>query len=76
MNVVCNNPMAYVVYYPGLDAVELFDKRSGRGTLMRADTARRFKEELENWALTTDPDELEDLLEHYGTLLNLPAVYH
>jgi antibiotic biosynthesis monooxygenase (ABM) superfamily enzyme len=76
MNVVFDNPMAYVVDYPGIDAVELIDKRRGRGTLMRADIARRFREELEHWAHSPDPDELEILLEHYRDLLTQPAVYH
>ena len=76
MNVMFNNPLAYVVDYPGFDAVELIDKRSGRGVLMRADTARRFRQELEFWARTQDPEAFETLLEHYGALLTQPAVYH
>ena len=31
MNVVCNNPVLYVVDYPAQDAVEVIDKRSGNG---------------------------------------------
>lgn len=76
MNVVFNNPLAYVVDYPGFDAVELIDKRSGRGTLMRAGTARRFREEFEHWSHSPDPDQFETLLERYRALLTQPAVYH
>lgn len=76
MNVVFNNPMAYVVDYPGFDAVELIDKRSGRGALMREGTARRFRAEFEQWSHAPDPDAFEVLLEHYRALLTHPAVYH
>lgn len=76
MNVVCNNPLAYVVEYPALDAVEVIDKRRGRGVLMRAEAARRFRDELKLWVLSSDPDAFETLLEHYGDLLTQPAVYH
>ena len=76
MNVVFNNPMAYVVDYPGIDAVELIDKRCGRGVLMRDETARRFRRELEDWSHAQDPEAFEVLLEHYCALLTQPAVYH
>lgn len=76
MHIVCNNPIAYVVDYPGLDAVELIDKRSGRGILMRDQIAHRFRAELADWSHAPDPDAFETLLDHYGALLTQPAVYH
>lgn len=71
-----NNLMAYVVDYPGIDAVALIDKGSGPGTLMRADTARRFREQPEHWAHAPEPDELEASHGHYRAVLTQPAVYH
>ncbi len=76
MNVVCNNPLAYVVEYPGMDAVEIIDKRRGMGVLMRAEAAQRFRDELKVWSESSDPDAFEVLLDHYGALMTQPAVYH
>ncbi|WP_374246271.1 DUF3567 family protein [Zoogloea sp.] len=77
MNVVLNNPVLYVVDYPGLDAVEVIDKRRGVGTLIRDEAALRFKRELRDVAASaTEMDDFENLIADYGSLLNQPAVYH
>ena len=76
MNIVCNNPVLYVVDYPAIDAVEVIDKRNGRGTMMRAEAARRFRAELQQWSETADPETFDRFLGHYGGLLTQPAVYH
>ena len=46
MHIMFNNPLVYVVEYSGLEAVEVIDKRVGRGALIRDDAAKRFREEL------------------------------
>jgi hypothetical protein len=76
MNIVCNDPVLYVVDYPAIDAIEVIDKRIGRGTLMRAETARRFRSELQAWAASPDPEAFERLMEQYGALMTQRAVYH
>jgi len=76
MRIVCNSPDLYVVDYPAIDAVEVIDKRVGRGALMRDATARRFRVELEAWAESGDPDALESFIEHYGALMTQKAIYH
>ncbi len=43
MNVVCNNPVMYVVDYPAIESVEVIDKRRGRGALIRNGAARRTR---------------------------------
>lgn len=76
MNIVCNNPDLYVVDYPAIDAVEVIDKRSGRGTLMRDGAAQRFRMELQAWAVSQDPETFDAFIDHYGALMTQPAVYH
>lgn len=76
MNVVCNDPLMYVVDYPAIDAIEVIDKRSGLGTLMRAETAQRFRSELRSCAAGGDPEAFKRLMDQYGALMVQRAVYH
>lgn len=77
MQVVYNDQQLYVVDYPGHDALEVIDKRLGRGMVIRAAAAQRFREELGDVIdAGSDEDAVDVLFEHYGGLLNQPAVYH
>lgn len=76
MNLVCNNPVLYVVDYPALDAVEVIDKRSGRGALIRAEAAQRFRAGLKDAAASSEPDNFERFIDDYDALLTQRAVYH
>jgi uncharacterized protein DUF3567 len=76
MNVVCNNPVLYVVDYPAIDAVEVIDKRSGMGAMISNGAARRFRQELQGLAESQAAEDFAELLDHYGALLTQPAVYH
>ncbi|TVT77926.1 MAG: DUF3567 domain-containing protein [Denitromonas halophila] len=76
MNVVCNNSVLYVMDFPGFDAIELIDKRLGRGTIIRDAAARRFREELAELAASEEMADFDDLIDHYQSLLNQPAIYH
>lgn len=76
MDIVCNSEDLYVVSYPTLDAVEVIDKRNGRGGLMRAATAHRFREDLETWSVSADPETFDTFLGQYGALMTQLAVYH
>lgn len=75
MNIVCNNELLYVVDYPAYGAVEVIDKRRGRGALMRDATARQFRAELDSLAASSDPDEFERMMGHYAGLMTQPAIY-
>jgi len=74
--VVCNNPILYVVDYPLLDAVEVIDKRSGRGGLIRAETAQRFRKALSDLSASQNPDDFERFIDDYDALLMQRVVYH
>jgi hypothetical protein len=76
MEVVCNNPVLYVVDFPGFDVIEVIDKRLGRGTVFRDAAARRFKKELAELAASEEMGDFDELIDHYLSLLNQPAVYH
>ncbi len=76
MEVVCNNPVLYVVDFPGFDVIEVIDKRIGRGTVFRDAAARRFRTELAELSMSEETSDFDELIDHYLTLLNQPAVYH
>jgi len=76
MEVVCNNPVLYVVDFPGFDVIEVIDKRIGRGTVFRDAAARRFRAELAELSMSEETADFDELIDHYLTLLNQPAVYH
>ncbi|MBL8437080.1 MAG: hypothetical protein JNM61_02670 [Zoogloeaceae bacterium] len=76
MNVVCNNPVMYVVDYPAIESVEVIDKRRGRGALIRNGAARRFLRELEGVSASESVEDFEAVLAHYEALLTQPAIYH
>ena len=46
MNVMYNDEGLYIVEYPGHDAIEVIDKRLGRGMVIRSEAALRFRLEL------------------------------
>ncbi|WP_374335934.1 DUF3567 family protein [Methyloversatilis sp.] len=79
MHIMFNNPLVYVVEYAGLEAVEVIDKRIGRGVLIRDDAARRFREELQ--ALVGNDEEMgaeefDAFMGPWEALLTQPAIYH
>ena len=76
MQVVCNNPVLYVVDFPGFDALEVIDKRLGRGAVIRAGTAARFRTELAKLSASEELSDFDDLIADYLSLFNQPAVYH
>ena len=77
MNVVLNNPVLYVVDSRSVDAVEVIDKRLGKGVLFRDEAAHRFRTELREMANSaTEIDDFGAWLDAYGSLMTQPAVYH
>jgi len=79
MHIMFNNPLVYVVEYAGLEAVEVIDKRIGRGALIRDDAARRFREELKELVDHDEevgPEEFDAFMVPWEALLTQPAIYH
>ena len=76
MNVVFNNAELYIVDYPVIDAIEVIDKRVGRGGMMRDEAAHRFRAELEVWAESGDEVDVDSIIEAYGALMTQKAIYH
>ena len=68
--------MLYVVDFPGFDAIEVIDKRLGRGTVFRDAAARRFRAELAELASSEEMGDFDELIVHYHSLLTQPAIYH
>lgn len=77
MNVVFNSPQIYVIDYPANDAVEIFDKRSGRVGLIQGPVADRFRREFGIF-LKDEPDEekFDELIEAYDTLMVPQGALH
>jgi hypothetical protein len=77
MEVMFSNPLIYVIDYPAHDAIELFDRRSGRMGLMMGAVARKFRHEIDD-LIAGDPEleEFEDLVDHYSAVLTQSVVNH
>jgi hypothetical protein len=77
MNVLFNNPQLYVIEYPGLDALEILDKRNGRMGLLRGATADRMRGEFSQF-LTQDhnEEEFEEFIDSYEGILDQPVSRH
>ena len=77
MNIVFNSPQVYIIDYPANDAVEIFDKRSGRLGLIQGPVAERFRREfgifIDGGA---DEEKFDDLIESYDTLLIPQGALH
>ncbi len=77
MEVVFSNPVMYVIDYPAHDAVELFDRRSGKAGLMMGELAHRFRHDFSD-LLSGEPETeaFEDLVDHYSEVLTQSVVMH
>jgi hypothetical protein len=77
MNVLFNNPMLYVIDYPGHDALEILDKRNGRMGLLRGATADRMRDEFSQFLMQEhDEEEFENFIDSYGAILDHPVSRH
>lgn len=70
MNVLFNNPLLYVIDYPGHDALEILDKRNGRMGLLRGASADRMRGEFSEF-LTHEhnEEEFEEFIDSYEAIL-------
>ncbi len=77
MNVLFNNPLLYVIDYPGHDALEILDKRNGRVGLLRGATADRMRGEFREFLTQEhDQEEFEDFIDSYEAMLDQPVSRH
>lgn len=77
MNILYNSDTYCVVEYPAQHGYELVDKRSQRGTFFQGDVAERFVQSLRKVAAEEPSVErLDEFLDNFSVLLNLPLVYH
>jgi hypothetical protein len=77
MNVLFNNPLLYVIDYPGHDALEILDKRNGRVGLLRGATADRMRDEFGQFLTQShNQEEVEDFIDSYRWILDQPVSRH
>jgi len=77
MNVIYNSDSYYVVEYPAQHAYELVDKRAARGTFFQGDVADKFVQSMQNAvAEEASAEHIDEFLENFDILLNVPVVYH
>lgn len=77
MNVLFNNPLLYVIDYPGHDALEILDKRHGRMGLLRGATADRMRGEFETFLKQEhNQEEFEDFIDSYKSILDHSVLQH
>ncbi|HTY02279.1 MAG TPA: DUF3567 family protein [Rhodocyclaceae bacterium] len=77
MNVLFNNPLLYVIEYPGFDALEILDKRNGRVGLLRGDSAIRVRDEFSEFlSQEHDQEEFEDFMDSHDAVLDQPVSLH
>lgn len=77
MMLVFNNPVVAVLEYPGLDAIEVIDKRSGMGMFVRDGAARRFRADFKEFVeQEPDLDDFDEFLDDYGDLMNQSVTVH
>jgi hypothetical protein len=77
MNVIYNSDNYYVVEYPAEHGYELVDKHAARGGFLQGDAADKFLESMKT-AIAEDAsaEHLDDFLDRFDQLLNLPVVFH
>ncbi|MBA3034025.1 MAG: DUF3567 domain-containing protein [Gammaproteobacteria bacterium] len=77
MNVLFNNPLLYVIDYPGHDALEILDKRHGRMGLLRGASADRMRGEFEIFLKQEhDQEEFEDFIDSYKSIFDHSVSQH
>lgn len=77
MNVLFNSPLLYMIDYPGHDALEILDKRSGRMGLFRGAAAIRMRHEFGSFLMEDhNQEEFEDFIDAYDAILDQPVTRH
>ena len=77
MNIIYNSEHYYVVEYPVQRAYELVDKDTARSTFFQGDVAEKFAQSMKTVvAENASVDFVDEFLDGFDVLLNLPVVYH
>lgn len=77
MNVIYNSEQYWVLEYPGDKGYELVDKRIARGAYLQGAVARRFAVSMQKAiAEEATVEHVDEFLDGYDTMLDLPMVYH
>jgi transcriptional regulator of nitric oxide reductase len=77
MNIIYNSEHYYVVEYPSQRAFELVDKDMARGTFFQGDVAEKFAQSMKDAiAENATVEHVDEFLDGFDVLLNLPVVYH
>jgi hypothetical protein len=77
MNVIYNSDNYYVVEYPAQQGYELVDKHAARGTYLQGDVAEKFLESMKTViAEDATAEHVDEFLDQFGVLFNLPVVLH
>lgn len=77
MNVIYNSDNYYVVEYPAQHGYELVDKHCARGTFLSGDAADKFLVSMKNViAEDASSENVDDFLDQFDVLFNLPVVFH
>lgn len=77
MNVIYNSENYYVVEYPAQHGYELVDKHAARSTYLHGVSADRFLQSMKD-AIAEDAsaEHVDDFLDGFDALFNLPVVFH
>ncbi len=77
MNVIYNSENYYVVEYPAQHGYELVDKHAARSTFLHGDSADKFLQSMKD-AIAEDAsaEHVDDFLDGFDGLFNLPVVFH
>ena len=67
----------YVVEYPAQHGYELVDKHAARGAFLSGDAADKFLSSMKD-AIAEDAssEHVDDFLDQFDALYNLPVVFH
>lgn len=77
MNIIYNSEHYCVVEYPSQRAFELVDKDAARGTFFQGDVAEKFAQSMKDAiAENATVEHVDEFLDGFDVLLNLPVVYH
>lgn len=77
MNIIYNSDQYWVLEYPGGQGYELVDKRTARGAYLQGDVARRFAVSMQKAiAEEATVEHVDEFLDGYDAVLDLPIVYH
>jgi transcriptional regulator of nitric oxide reductase len=77
MRIVYNSEQYYVAEYPGQQGLELVDKRNARGTYFTGDVAEKFANAMNEAAGDeASTEKMDEFLDNFSVLLNVPVVYH